>query len=362
MEIKRFEDKYSSYLSDESRSVGRAEFIAFPESESDFSECLKFAEKNKIKATVRGAGTGLLGRAVPCGGLLISTERMNKIFGVEKFGDGYILNAECGATLKEIEDFLKTSFSEYIFAPNPTEKSATLGGLFACNATGLNALQSGKFSAHIAEISCLSRAAIRLNEANFFEIIKANPDGYVKNIFITSLKLKLSKRHNVFWGVVYFFRSEKDAENFISEVLSWRNGSSFGREFLAALVYFGGKVLELVSNERERSAFSALPEIPKIDYEAAVNANKKRLAGASVYIELSGDDGERIEEALLFHAEIFERFGGENWAACGESELQKFRDMCHAVHDAINVFDDEKRAEYSFGNVAEDRKIVEPGR
>jgi D-lactate dehydrogenase (cytochrome) len=495
MEIKKFEDKYSGYLSDESRAVGYAEFIAFPESESDLAECLNFAEKNRLKTTVRGAGTGLLGRAVPCGGLLISTEKMNKIYGVEKFGDGYVLSAECGATLQQVEDYLKTSFPDYVFAPNPTEKGATVGGLFACDAVGLNLLQEGRFSAHIAEFVCLYRDTIRLNEADFTEkkealsfsqAAKTNLIERVKKnaAVVASLKLKLSKRRGVFWGVVYFFASEHDAENFISELLAWRNGSAFGREALAALTYFNGKVLELIANGRERPEFSALPEIPKISYEKASGGNTEqiemfsevkkvtdekasgadaekvevfsesrkitdekgngwdaeqveifseikkvtdekgsggdaekvevfsevkkvtdekvsgvdaeeaevfsevlktadekgsganedrggqtfgntgsaRLAGAAIYVELSGGDREKIEEALLFHAEIFERFGEENWAACGESELQKFRDMCHAAADAINVFEDSKREEYAFGYVAEDGKIIKPGR
>ncbi len=51
-----------------------------PRTTEEISAILKICNKHKIPVTPRGAGTGLSGGALPhLGGVLLSTERMNKI-------------------------------------------------------------------------------------------------------------------------------------------------------------------------------------------------------------------------------------------------------------------------------------------
>ena len=56
-----------------------------PRTPEEISAILKICNKHKIPVTPRGAGTGLSGGALPhLGGVLLSTERMNKILAIDE--------------------------------------------------------------------------------------------------------------------------------------------------------------------------------------------------------------------------------------------------------------------------------------
>ena len=70
------------YSHDEMPIYGKymPEAVCLVESTQEVSEIMKLCSANHIPVTVRGAGTGLVGGCVPIeGGLVLSTERMNKI-------------------------------------------------------------------------------------------------------------------------------------------------------------------------------------------------------------------------------------------------------------------------------------------
>src|SRR5699024_2405411 len=56
------------------------EAVCFPSSTEEVAEVMRICCEECVPVTVRGAGTGLVGGCVPlCGGLVLSTERMNSI-------------------------------------------------------------------------------------------------------------------------------------------------------------------------------------------------------------------------------------------------------------------------------------------
>jgi glycolate oxidase len=58
--------------------------VVKPASAVEISAVLKMANLRSIPVTPRGAGSGLSGGAVPaCGGILLSTERMNRILEID---------------------------------------------------------------------------------------------------------------------------------------------------------------------------------------------------------------------------------------------------------------------------------------
>ncbi|MDR1906366.1 MAG: FAD-binding oxidoreductase [Clostridiales bacterium] len=347
MEIKPFENKYASYLSDESHIVGHADFIAFPENESDLSEVFCFSSKNKMSVTVRGAGTGLSGGAIPNGGVIVSTE---KIYGepvIEKTDGGCVLSVRAGVTLRRVEEYL--SRGEYRFAPNPTEKNATVGGLFVSNAMGLNVLQAGRVWEHIAYVRWVDREG-KVRQAHAKTAVRELV-GNIKNWgAAVDFGLKLTSKDGVFWGVVYFFNTEEAAKDFIGAVCARRKKSDFTRLTLAAFAYFNAETLKIISEIRSAvSALEALPQFPS-------------RAGAAVYAELSGKDDAAVTEELYIHAELFEKCGGDasdTLAAYGEDGLRKFRDMCHATVEALNGAEKMRKRKCVFGYVGEDGDICE---
>ena len=104
------------------------------------SEIMKLAWERVIPVTVRGSGTGLVGAAVPvCGGIVIETTRMNKI--LELDSDNLTVTVQPGVLLMELAAFVEEN--DFLYPPDPGEKSATIGGNISTNAGGMRAVKYG---------------------------------------------------------------------------------------------------------------------------------------------------------------------------------------------------------------------------
>lgn len=103
-------------------------------------EIMKLAYRERIPVTVRGSGTGLVGACVPVeGGILLDTSRMNRFIELDKVN--LTLRVEPGVLLMEISEFVEKE--GLFYAPDPGEKSATIGGNIATNAGGMRAVKYG---------------------------------------------------------------------------------------------------------------------------------------------------------------------------------------------------------------------------
>ena len=155
---------FSSYLLDESKLMGHAEWLFFPKSEAEIYSIMSFLRENKIRAYISASRTGIVGSSVPTSGAILSTEKMNEItgFGYDKNRGNYFIRVEPGITLQEINDRLmkmefgniteitpdvKKKFKEekklFYYPVDPTEMSATIGGTVATNASGGSTLKYG---------------------------------------------------------------------------------------------------------------------------------------------------------------------------------------------------------------------------
>ena len=120
--------------------------IAYPEvhifvnDKTQIQEIMKYAYKNIIPVTVRGSGTGLVGACVPVfGGILLDTSKMNKIIELDRIN--MTLRVEPGVLLMDIYEYIEEK--GLFYAPDPGEKSATIGGNIATNAGGMRAVKYG---------------------------------------------------------------------------------------------------------------------------------------------------------------------------------------------------------------------------
>ena len=110
------------------------------------SQILRYAFENNIPVTPRGQGTGLVGAAVPVhGGILLNMSKMNKI--LEFDDENLTLTVEAGVLLMDINSYLDGTGCFY--APDPGEKSATIGGNINTNAGGMRAIKYGVTREHI---------------------------------------------------------------------------------------------------------------------------------------------------------------------------------------------------------------------
>jgi len=106
----------------------------------EISEIMKLSYERTIPVTVRGSGTGLVGSAVPVeGGILLETTQMNKILELDK--DTLTVTVQPGVLLMELAAFCEDN--DFLYPPDPGEKSATIGGNISTNAGGMRAVKYG---------------------------------------------------------------------------------------------------------------------------------------------------------------------------------------------------------------------------
>lgn len=106
----------------------------------EVSQIMRICYEHSIPVTTRGAGTGLVGGAVPVlGGVVICTARMTKIISwdFEQFG----VVVQPGVL---IQDLKAASLQHGLaYPPDPGQKLGTIGGNVSTNAGGMRAIKYG---------------------------------------------------------------------------------------------------------------------------------------------------------------------------------------------------------------------------
>ena len=106
----------------------------------EISAVMRHAWERNIPVTVRGSGTGLVGAAVPIhGGILLETTKMNKILKLDP--NNLTVTVQPGVLLMELAAFAEEN--DFLYPPDPGEKSATIGGNISTNAGGMRAVKYG---------------------------------------------------------------------------------------------------------------------------------------------------------------------------------------------------------------------------
>ena len=106
----------------------------------EVSAIMKHAWERTLPVTVRGSGTGLVGAAVPiAGGILLEMTGMNKILSLDK--STLTVKVQPGVLLMELAAFAEEN--DFLYPPDPGEKSATIGGNISTNAGGMRAVKYG---------------------------------------------------------------------------------------------------------------------------------------------------------------------------------------------------------------------------
>lgn len=381
--IVQMEERYNDYLQDESRMRGSAEKISFPQTENDVIDIINECRKNHVPVTIQGARTGITGAAVPAGGLILNMSKMNKITGIFKEGEHFYLEAEPGVILSDLNELLSNGRfdtamwseetienlkqmregEEVQFSPNPTESTATLGGMFANNAKGISGHYYGKMGNYVEEITMITsfgerwkikRGDIVIDEAGCFlpngsflpAISPKSPVKYPlcpekgKDLVdliagsegmlgaVTSMRLRLDKKPKENWGVLFFFNQMEQAAEFVTAL-----DHLAGNATIITGEIFDRMALDIVEKMKQQvTKLKAIPQIPS-DKEAAV------------YVELIAERDTDAEEMLLEILEMFGQFGNEEdtMAASSQDEMEKFRLFRHAVPEGINQCVDKLR-------------------
>jgi len=385
-----FGKQYSEYLHDESRTVGNADSISFPRCEDDVRALLKDLSRRGTPITVQGGRTGLAAAAVPFGGHIMNMSRMNSVTGCRiDENSRFCFSLQPGVTLSEFRKMLEkqnfctegwdeASLEAYraflcapkqFFTPDPTETSATIGGMVACNASGARSFLYGATRRHISGIRMLlaDSRGIVLKRGQVFSrgrklsipietggVLSVslpdykmpdtkNASGYFVSDdmdaldlligsdgtlgVITQIDAALLPMPKIIWGVSCFFASENDAVAFVMQVRHTIPG-------LAALEFFDGDALKLLRTQKEQNlAFSKLLDIPK-------------EAESCIFTELHCDDYEIAENRLFDLGEVLKQNGGSEdntWVARTEADRVQMQFLRHAIPESANMLIDRRK-------------------
>ena len=131
----------SDYAHDELGSVeNMPEVLIYVLSTQEVSKIMKYANDNKIAVVARGSGTDLVGAAVAIeGGIMICTKLMNHILELDEAN--LTVTVEPGVLLMQLQAYVEEH--DFMYPPDPGEKSATIGGNINTNAGGMRAVKYG---------------------------------------------------------------------------------------------------------------------------------------------------------------------------------------------------------------------------
>ncbi len=390
-------DTYALYLDDESHSFdGEADAIAFPNTEADVAAILEDANNRGIPVTIQGGRTGLTGAAVPLGGIALNLEKMNEILYM-RYKEGeetYSIAAEAGVLLEDLVKILTSKdvkalegkesdesdaalqrftndSKTYTFPVDPTEMSAWLGGITACNASGARTFKYGAIRPWVRRIRVvlmngdildIKRGEVFANEGVFeikltdgsvvevkvptYEMPKtknaaglfAKPDMDLIDLFIgsegilgviTVIELGLVSLAENIMTVMAFFPSEADAVNFVYEVRA--DDSPVKMDFLE---YFGPNALKMI---RGKAASTGITVPALTDATQAI-----------VFFEFEYTE-ENMEELIMSLEMILNSHNSSSessWAGMDRTELEKMKTVRHFVPETVNGLIAQRKAQY----------------
>ena len=139
----------SLYSVDASSYSLKPSVIAFPEEESDVIKIIRFATRNRIQVTPRGAGTGLVGSALGKD-IVLDMRYINKI----RVGQGYV---EAGSGVFKGQLDAKLEKRGRCLGPDPSiGPFCTVGGMIGTNASGIHSLRYGSIIDNLLEVRIIT--------------------------------------------------------------------------------------------------------------------------------------------------------------------------------------------------------------
>ncbi len=390
-------DTYALYLDDESHSFeGQTDKIVFPSTENQIAAVMKEASENGHPVTIQGGRTGLTGAAVPMGGLTLNLEKMNQMLYMkhdEKEGL-YSIGAEAGVLLEDLvhavlnksldsikgkrsteEESALNKFLEekksFSFPVDPTEMSAWIGGITACNASGAKSFKYGatrpwvrrlRVVLYNGDILDIERGKYKAEDGTFkieqtdgtvIEVkiptytmpdtknaagLYAKPDMDLIDLFIgsegilgtiTIVELGLISLPENIMTVMAFFPSEEDAVNFVYDIRAPDTPVK-----MSFLEYFGPNAITMIKDK----AASAGIKVPALTDQT----------NAIVFFEFEYTE-ENMEEKVMGLEMILNKYNSSSessWAGLDRSELAKMKTVRHFVPETVNGLIAQRKAEF----------------
>jgi D-lactate dehydrogenase (cytochrome) len=151
MQIKSNPEEVQLFLTDASFiREGHAERVVFPENIEEVSEVLASANRDRIPVTVSGAGTGTVGGRVAFGGIILATDKLNRIKSIVHQEGGGTAVVEPAVILSDLQRAVDQE--GLLYPPDPTERGCYVGGTVATNASGARTFKYGPTRNYISRL------------------------------------------------------------------------------------------------------------------------------------------------------------------------------------------------------------------
>ena len=337
-------EQYEEFLIDESKFSGYADSISFPESAEEMQEVLQELKKERVPVTIQGGKTGITGAGIPRGGHVMNLSHMNKVKDSVLLEDGTgLITVEPGINLIDLGKEIAARFRKtpLFWPPDPTESSATAGGIAATNAQGICRLLYGPSRDYIASLKLMNsdgemmliEKGQKLTLASGREIDRMDAVLGKEGITgaICELTLKLIPKPQSQWGIAFFFGSSEDAGRFVDILRLDMPQCEHAK--VAAVEYIDRMAMNLI--EEHKATMTKIKELPDIGEETQ----------SMVYIELHGDE-EEIEilaESLMESAMVCNSDPEEAWAVSGETDVEKMHAFRHGAAETSNLYIEKAR-------------------
>ncbi len=151
MQTKSNPEDVQLYLTDASFiREGHAERVVFPENVDEVSEILADANRDRVPVTVSGAGTGTVGGRVAFGGIVLATDKLNRIKSIVHQEGGGFAVVEPAVILSDLQRAVDQE--GLLYPPDPTERGCYVGGTVATNASGARTFKYGPTRNYISRL------------------------------------------------------------------------------------------------------------------------------------------------------------------------------------------------------------------
>lgn len=363
--------EYDEYLRDESRRSGVAQSISFPVSEAEVVDTIKRSQTAAGSITTQGARTGIVAGAVPQGGHILNLSRMKAVGEVKRDDTSCTITVQPGALLTDIQEALAPH--GLYFPPDPTETSASIGGMVASNASGACTLLYGPTRNWVERLRVvladgdmidLKRGDCRAHGRTFslttesgrviagalpsyaMPSVKSAAGYYAADdmdmidLFIgmegtlgviIEIGLRLIPAPKAINGLTIFLSSEEAA---LKSVRILRGEPEPLPVQPAAIEFFNSDALDLLRNMRTK--YSAFEKIPAL----------KPSFHTALYTEFHGESNDALEETVLSVMEALADLGvneDDTWFATTPKEMAPLKAFRHATPEAVNLLIDERR-------------------
>ena len=144
--------QYPDLLKDESNiSGGFADKIYIPSDQLEIQQAIREIYSNKIPITISGGRTGIVGGAIPFGGNLISLAELKKNSEIYTDRGKHYIKVQSGVMLDDLQKLADQH--KLFFPPDPTETTASIGGVTATDASGSRSYKYGSVRNYVKKIS-----------------------------------------------------------------------------------------------------------------------------------------------------------------------------------------------------------------